>query len=733
MTKFATPEEIQYAYSVLFKNTDNNFEPDKIEIIECNESRDVKACPGSGKTTTLLAKLIILANRMPLPDNQGICVLTHTNVAIDEIKNKLGHKANILFKYPNHFGTIQSFVDKFLAIPALKKYFSSGVRKIDNDAANKYILSEFKRLNEYEDKLHKFLYMRFYEKNSLITNEDISIWETKTGDNMIKQKLISTGILIEKGEKRVKNFYLDSKKSNWKQLCQLIQDKNICKIVYEKRKETNKSIEIEKDKFILNLKLSYINKTIKHDFYSFSSQSESGQSFVKLKENSFSKGILSFYDAYCLAFRYCFDNKENLKKAFSSRFKYIFIDEMQDTDSHQLDIVEAIFDLEKSIIQCFGDQNQAIFNNELWQPTNVLKIDESKRFGENIAKVLRYVCPEKNDELRANPNINSLPPTIIVFDNPLNVLPKFCELLQTKKIGSKTIWSKAIEERIITGNFSHKIKAIGWVGNSDNSNRPVDNLTIKSYFNNFNSNVKKKEKVDYDSLKSFLRRQDGSKVKDYLNTIIEALLRILSIANIRYSKGETTRNYTKTSLLDFFSNKSPGIFQLFNANIAKWAKNIHNSDGFCDITINEIKEFITTIFCPIFEIDSTNQDISQFLNNSSTNVVAIDELKSNNIFKQNEIEVEVATIHSVKGETHVATLYLETSYYEKHESQIIMEQLNKEYYQLPEDNERKKESLRIAYVGMSRPKYFLCVAINRSRFNEILDINNGGMWEIVYA
>ena len=78
---------------------------------------------------------------MPLENNQGICVLTNTNVSIDEIKSKLGNKADILFKYPNHFGTIQSFVDKFLAIPALKKYYGIGARRIYSEIANKVLLS----------------------------------------------------------------------------------------------------------------------------------------------------------------------------------------------------------------------------------------------------------------------------------------------------------------------------------------------------------------------------------------------------------------------------------------------------------------------------------------------------------------------------------------------------------------------------------------------------------------
>ena len=87
---FATNVEIKYAHDTLL-NGYPNFDDEKLAIIRANESTDIKACPGSGKTTTLLAKLVILANKMPLPANKGICVLTHTNVAIDEIKSKLSH------------------------------------------------------------------------------------------------------------------------------------------------------------------------------------------------------------------------------------------------------------------------------------------------------------------------------------------------------------------------------------------------------------------------------------------------------------------------------------------------------------------------------------------------------------------------------------------------------------------------------------------------------------------
>ena len=77
----------------------------------------------------------------------------------------------------------------------------------------------------------------------------------------------------------------------------------------------------------------------------------------------------------------------------------------------------------------------------------------------------------------------------------------------------------------------------------------------------------------------------------------------------------------------------------------------------------------------------------------------------------------MATVHAVKGETHASTLYLETSYFGKHESERLAEQFKGIAYTGKED--RKLKSLRVAYVGMSRPRYMLCVAIQQNRFDKI--------------
>jgi DNA helicase II / ATP-dependent DNA helicase PcrA len=79
---------------------------------------DIQACPGSGKTTLVGLKILLLLMNWN-ETYSGICALTHTNVAKAEILARLSsHRAgHTLLTYPHFIGTIQDFVDTYLALP----------------------------------------------------------------------------------------------------------------------------------------------------------------------------------------------------------------------------------------------------------------------------------------------------------------------------------------------------------------------------------------------------------------------------------------------------------------------------------------------------------------------------------------------------------------------------------------------------------------------------------------
>ncbi len=100
---------------------DCTFEEADVAFLKTASSCEVHACPGSGKTTLLVAKLALLARQWTWRD-RGILVLSHTNVARSEVERRLARDASAshLLVHPHFVGTIQSFVDRYLALPYLR-------------------------------------------------------------------------------------------------------------------------------------------------------------------------------------------------------------------------------------------------------------------------------------------------------------------------------------------------------------------------------------------------------------------------------------------------------------------------------------------------------------------------------------------------------------------------------------------------------------------------------------
>jgi DNA helicase-2/ATP-dependent DNA helicase PcrA len=90
-------------------------------FLKTMDTVDVAACPGSGKTTLVVAKLAILARHWK-SRTQGICVLSHTNAAREEIEKRLGGSevGQRLLRFPHYIDTIHGFTGRFLASPWLR-------------------------------------------------------------------------------------------------------------------------------------------------------------------------------------------------------------------------------------------------------------------------------------------------------------------------------------------------------------------------------------------------------------------------------------------------------------------------------------------------------------------------------------------------------------------------------------------------------------------------------------
>jgi DNA helicase II / ATP-dependent DNA helicase PcrA len=289
-----------------------SFDDESKEFIKCLKTKDIQACPGAGKTTSLVAKLDIIAQHMPFKDNSGILVLTHTNVAVDEIKKKLGLNAKTLLSYPNHVGTFQSFVNKFLAIPMYIKLFGKKPERIDRDVFYKIFQERFDLCNDFH-------------KN----------WLQKRAD----EKYVNVLTFIE-------NFDISESEIKYK-------GRNVI---------TTSSLMFNEIKTISQIP-------------------------YKIVKN----GYLTYSHCYELALKYLNDY-ENIKEIFQKRFKYVFVDEVQDTDDRQFEILDKLFSNSDVIIQRIGDKNQAIFSNMNsssigWKVnSDFLEIKNTKRLSKVISE-----------------------------------------------------------------------------------------------------------------------------------------------------------------------------------------------------------------------------------------------------------------------------------------------------------------------------------------------------------
>lgn len=671
-------EQIKKVEKILLDG--ETFNDEQREFIRCNNiSLNLVACPGSGKTTALLAKLILLSEEIPFNTNRGICVLTHTNVAINEIKNKLGSQADKLFSYPNFFGTIQSFVDKFLFIPFWTIRYRERPRKIDLES---YYLSISKRVFQF----------------GFVTGFDTATIKNKNHYLKVYEDFIF-------------NYRLR------------YEDKRI--IIYNK----------------INGKAVVFNKPNSKLDWSADEKTNLQNWFIRYKLKTHQiDGRFSYEDAYFFASVYL-AKFPTIIKSISSRFKYIFIDEMQDTDIYQKEILDHIFpfDSQDYIIQYIGDPNQAIFNNytdtklSLWDPnltnTQTTKfLSNSLRFGEEIAMRIKFVCINNiSESLRGNLKVQSQIPHLILYENTTpkeRILKKFAELISNFNLRTDK---------------TKPFKAIGSVGKE----KEDDKITLKSYFNDY-CNKSLFERTNYDNAISYLKKPkielvNRKGVKIYSEIFFNLIIQILEIGEKKLIKNGWNYQFTKVSLLSYLSENDEEFYTELLVKISELSMLLHSSSDYDKSVLSNLNEFVKEKFVPQMGLDYNK--IQNFIENTIINPVFLN-LTKHNIYSCPEypgIEIEITTIHSVKGETHKATLYLDTVFHEL-DSHHIKNQVLGDVYTFRENKDvRKKRTLKLAHVAMSRPTDLLCFACNKDTFtrdelNQINYENNKAKgWVIKYC
>ena len=611
-----------------------HFPEDARNVIRCWHSTDVAACPGSGKTTVLLAKLKLLADRMPLENSAGICVLSHTNVAVDEIRKRLAGYADKLLSYPNNIGTIQSFVDRFVTMPYLRNIVGRNVQAVDDLTYAQHMVNKMQNSKKY-------MALESATKNSFERSNQFTEWLEFIQALYIRN---DGALCVEKQTKALAG----ADKPSAKQYKALILD---------------------------------------------------------LLKN---EGIMRYRDAYLYAKTAIEALPETYTNLFSLRFRYVFIDEYQDCDSIQRQAISAIFNHSKCTVIRIGDSDQAIYNSSEnntpdWVPQDgFLPILTSCRYSQEIANV---ICKLKKD----NKNIvtfsgkTGVKPVLLIFSPEKidRVISGFINVLETH------------------GLYDNKgvYKAIGAVKKKESSG-----LKIGSYWSGFDGSAKRQDEYNYwalidDIITSLL----GGNLYKTERIVRKLLCRIFHYAKIRHPIFE--KEYSVATIKKLLDDEYREIYRQWIYEMSR-LQSIERENIDCIVRhkIYELSRAMNLHVDDIFDcLPAHFLDKVTGVNptEKTEKNIFIDPIRGRRIIFD--------TIHGVKGETHDATLYLETDRKRASDLSRILP-----YYGVGKlgSSDLFDYSRKLAYVGMSRPKKLLCVAMQAKTYEKSKGVFDND-WEII--
>mgnify|MGYP002905297887 FL=1 len=586
------------------------FANDARNVINSWNSNDILACPGSGKTTVLIAKLKLIADKSPLKDGRGVCVLSHTNVAVSELKAKLGKSAERLLSYPNFVGTIQTFVDQYITFPFLRQFANTSIQVIsDEDYANHL----YSLICKTDSKLKWFI------------DQQYNAFGVKRYDSVVKF---------------MANIYTDDEGG---------------------------------------IHLSGVNRVLA------GKSTNSAISYARAIQRLLSEeGLIRYNDTYRYTLLALKKYGSSLQTLLSRRFQYVFVDEYQDCSTLQRNVLDALFSGTETIFQKIGDVDQAIYtstndNTPVWQvEDSYMSIAHSNRYSQEIADVLS-VLRTNQETIISSRGVQRIKPTLFVYDSSsrLRVIPTFIQEIQSNGL--------AKPEGIY--------KAVGMFEN-------VSGLKISDYWPTFQKKVNQQSIVhfpDYISeISSALANGSLSLSERWIRKLLSKVLHYVGI------KDEAEKEYGSISIKRYISNSFPQIYQSSILSLSQ----IH------DFSYSAVEKKVKEIFASLLGDGWLEIIPDSFMQPVREPQVASED--SHILYDESSISIVFDTVYGVKGETHDATLYLETETKKSSDIRRILPLLERKITQCK--NELQEKSRRCIYVGFSRPKYLLCLAISEKTY-----------------
>jgi superfamily I DNA/RNA helicase len=443
----------------------------------------------------------------------------------------------------------------------------------------------------------------------------------------------------------------------------------------------------------------------------------------KWKSTVLQAGYAAYEDTFAYGHRALKENRY-LVSTLRDRFPLLFIDEAQDNSEQQSAILHRIFmDGTGSVRrQRFGDPNQAIFSfvgakgatKHKFPDGKIEELPNSHRFGEHIAQLAGPLGVTQYDGglIGQGPSTHRLARqhegrhTIFLFDDDGagKVLDAYGVLLL----------ETFSEPELIRGSFVvvgqvHKLKG------DDRKPRHVGH-----YWSDYDPELSKAEPKPQTLVQYVFaglgKAEAIGEAYPAVEKIAEGILRLAGMA-----EGGTTlppRRHRHRYVLQRLE-KSPDIQVCYKTLISRLAlrrKGLRQEtwDNRCCGLLRQIAETLADAPLSGAEADPFLKwkDEPDALPPPSTT-----RKRRDNIYRysndKGEVAIRVGSIHSVKGETHTATLVLET-FWHKHNLADVLHWLDGSESGAESPENRQADRLKLHYVAMTRPTHLLCLAMKRS-------------------
>lgn len=417
------------------------------------------------------------------------------------------------------------------------------------------------------------------------------------------------------------------------------------------------------------------------------------------------------------------DRHASVAQYLRQRFPLLLIDEVQDNSERQSRLLHRIFvEGDQAVLrQRFGDQNQAIYayQGQDGAATDVFPIEAIKRtipnsyrFGNSLAALADPLAVSPHGLVGQGGVGQGGEPELVgrhaifLFDDDSVEYVVAAYVAYLREVFG--------EAELSRGDFT----AVGAVHRKHkNENLPY---SIKHYWPEYDPEISGAEPRPATMLQYLAAGRRVSYLSGEANDLVEklaqGLLRLRRLMSPDAVIGTRKRNHRY--ILEILGNDDDAL-NSYRSLVQAFAvsRQIPSQEGWD----SEFKQRFEEMGKALSGTDVMPVAASEFLAWSQIEVSDESKVRQDNVLrdatKKPLFSVRFGSIHSVKGETHTATLVLETFYRAHHLKKLklwLLGQLNGGQGQTAAIQKR----LRLHYVGMTRPARLLCLAMRVDVFTD---------------